>query len=107
MLSGGGGHDIFVAGAATGDDRITDFEKKDLIDLTAVAGVDDFSDLAIVTDGANVVISWGTDASMTLENFHAGHLDADNFAFAAGDSSELSFASSSARAARAELDFYF
>lgn len=84
-MTGGGGHDTFVLGASTGDDLVTDFEKGDLLDLTAVAGVDDMSDLTIVTDGGDVVISWGTDASVTLEDFQPKHLSAENFAFAVPD----------------------
>ena len=74
-----------MLGANTGDDLITDFEKKDVIDLTAVASVDDMSDLTIVNDGGDVVISWGTDASVTLEDFQLNHLSVENFAFAVPD----------------------
>lgn len=81
LLTGGGGHDTFVMGAETDDDRITDFQKKDIIDLTAVTGVHDISDLSIAADGEDLVISWGSDASVTLEGFQAKHLSADNFRF--------------------------
>ena len=88
-LSGGGGHDRFVFGGTTffggravgaGQDTITDFQKKDIIELD-FAGVDDMSDLTIVVDGADLVITWGTADSITLENFHLKHLSAANFDF--------------------------
>jgi Ca2+-binding RTX toxin-like protein len=92
-LSGGGGHDRFVFGGTTffapravaaGHDTITDFQKKDVLEFD-FAGVDDVSDLTIVVQGSNVVITWGTDDSITLENFQAKHLSAGNFDFGADD----------------------
>lgn len=80
VLSGGQGRDRFAIGDGTGDDRITDFEKKDVIVIEA-DGVDDMSDLTIATVGGKVVISWGTGDSVTLESFKAKHLSADNFDF--------------------------
>ncbi len=90
ILSGGGGHDRFVFGGTTffggrvvaaGQDTITDFQKKDVLEFD-YADLDEMSDLVIVQNGANVVISWGTD-SITLENFKLKHLSADNFDFGA------------------------
>ena len=89
ILSGGGGHDTFVFGGTTffapravaaGHDTITDFEKKDVIELD-FAGVDDMSDLLIVENGRDIVITWGTTDSITLENFHMKHLSSANFDF--------------------------
>ena len=93
-LSGGEGHDTFVFGGTTffapravaaGNDTITDFQKKDVIELD-FAGVDDMSDLTIVESGDDVIISWGTSDSITLENFHLKHLSAENFDFGAAAS---------------------
>ena len=95
VMSGGGGHDRFIFGAdilgfvfASGHDRITDFQKKDVLEFN-FEGVDGLSDLVITEQGSDVLISWGDGAnSVTLEDFHAKHLAAANFDFgssAAGD----------------------
>jgi Ca2+-binding RTX toxin-like protein len=83
MLTGGQGDDIFIVGLGTGDDRITDMAKKDLIAIVGVAGVDDFSDLTIVNDasGKNAVVSWGTGDSVTIEGMKANKVSASMFAF--------------------------
>ena len=81
MLTGGQGDDTFVFGAGVGDDQITDFEKKDMISLEGVAGVDDFSDLTIVNVGGSAVISWGTGDSITLDGYKASKLSAADFSF--------------------------
>jgi Ca2+-binding RTX toxin-like protein len=80
-LTGGQQDDIFVFGPGSGADHITDFEKKDLIAIAGVAGVDDFSDLTIVSVGGSAVISWGTGDSVTLDGYRASRLSADNFSF--------------------------
>lgn len=81
ILTGGQGRDSFVFGPGSGDDRVTDFAKKDLIAIEGVAGVDDFSDLTIVDVGGSAVISWGTGDSITLDGFKANKLSAADFSF--------------------------
>ena len=81
VLTGGKDSDIFVFGAASGHDRITDFSKADTI-LIDVAGIDDFSDLVVASDGnGDAVISWGTSDSLTLEGYKAKKLSAADFSF--------------------------
>ena len=89
-LVGGGGDDMLTGGQmrtcsssvpASGNDHITDFEKKDMIAINGVAGVDDFSDLTIVNVGGSAVISWGTGDSVTLDGYKASKLSAADFTF--------------------------
>ena len=48
----------------------------------AVAGVDDFSDLTVIDNGATVTVSYGT-GSFTLANVgNAALIDASDFVFA-------------------------
>jgi Ca2+-binding RTX toxin-like protein len=81
IMTGGQNDDTFVVGDGSGDDHVTDFEKKDVIAVNDVAGVDDFSDLTIVNVGGNAVISWGTGDSITLDGYKASKLTAANFTF--------------------------
>ena len=81
MLTGGQGRELFEFGPGSGDDRITDFAKKDMIVFDGIAGVDDFSDLVIVDVGGNAVISWGTANSITLDGYKASKLSAADFSF--------------------------
>lgn len=81
-LTGGGGRDVYVFGSNTGDDVIIDFEKIDTLDLTAILDVDSIDDLLIAATDGDVVISWGTDASVTLADTQLKHLSADNFRLA-------------------------
>ena len=87
VMTGGGGKDVFVFGSDTGDDVILDFEKIDTLDLSAILSVDSIDDLLIAASDDDVVISWGTDASVTLADTHLKHVSADNFLFANGDGS--------------------
>jgi Ca2+-binding RTX toxin-like protein len=81
IMSGGQDADLFIVGDGSGDDHVTDFEKKDVIEIEGVAGVDDFSDLTIVNVGGSAVISWGTSDSLTLDGYKASKLTAANFSF--------------------------
>jgi Ca2+-binding RTX toxin-like protein len=81
VLTGGAGTDKFVFGDGSGHDRITDFSRKEVIVIDGVAGVDGFSDLAIVNVGGNAVISWGTGDSITLDGVRANALSAADFSF--------------------------
>jgi Ca2+-binding RTX toxin-like protein len=81
LLTGGQGRDMFRFEPGSGDDRVTDFAKKDVIAIDGVAGVDDFSDLTIVNVGGSAVISWGTGDSITLDGYKANKLSAADFSF--------------------------
>ncbi|HYE28497.1 MAG TPA: calcium-binding protein [Allosphingosinicella sp.] len=83
ILTGGQGEDMFVFGPGSGDDHVTDFQKKDTIALDGIAGVDDFSDLTIVDVGDSAVITWGTSDSITLDGYKASKLSAADFSFGA------------------------
>ena len=80
-LTGSQGEDTFVFGPSSGDDHVTDFQKKDVIAIEGVTGVDDFSDLTIVNVGGSAVISWGTGDSITLDGYKASKLSAADFSF--------------------------
>ena len=69
-----------------GTDTVTDFANgTDLIDLTALTGIDEFSDLSglITADGATAVIDLTGQGGGTirLENTAVTDLDADDFDF--------------------------
>jgi Ca2+-binding RTX toxin-like protein len=83
VLTGDQGSDIFVFGPGSGHDHITDFEKKDVIAIDGVSGVDDFSDLTIISAGKNAVISWGTGDTITLDGYKASKLSEADFSFGA------------------------
>lgn len=93
VLTGSQGEDVFVFGPASGDDHVTDFAKKDTIAILGVAGVDDFSDLTIVSSGGSAVISWGTGDSITLDGYKASKLSAADFSFGPAPAAAPAFAS--------------
>jgi VCBS repeat-containing protein len=81
FLSGGAGHDLFVFGANSGQDRVTDFAKGDVIQLSA----GQFANFAALTGaiqkiGADTVIDLGGGNLITLQNF-TGPLTASDFLF--------------------------
>jgi Ca2+-binding RTX toxin-like protein len=81
LMTGGKGQDRFEFGDGAGDDRITDFAKRDMVAIDA-AGIDDFSNLTIASDSSgNAVISWGTGDSITLDGYKAKKLSAADFDF--------------------------
>jgi Ca2+-binding RTX toxin-like protein len=81
ILTGGKGPDTFVFGAASGLDRVTDFEKGDVLQLSK-AQFGSFADLAgkIQKIGADTVIDLGGGNLVTLQNF-GGSLSASDFLF--------------------------
>jgi Ca2+-binding RTX toxin-like protein len=81
LLTGGAGTDTFIFGVGSGQDRITDFTRKEVIVITGFAGIDSFSDLTIVSAGGSAVISWGTDDTITLDGVRSSALSAADFGF--------------------------
>ena len=76
-LVGGAGADVFVFCADSGHDEIVDFTvaDHDQLDLTAYAD----QKVTISQVGANVLITLGDSASVTLENVDLADLAAANF----------------------------
>ncbi|MEA3040370.1 MAG: hypothetical protein QOE79_2883 [Sphingomonadales bacterium] len=82
VLTGDQGNDQFVFGANSGDDRITDFAKRDVIVFTADAAPHSFSDLTFTASGKDTLISWGTGDSILVEGMKPKQLSASDFSFA-------------------------
>ena len=81
ILTGGTGSDTFGFGATHGDDTITDFEDgTDIIDLSALDGVNQLGDLTITADGSDTLIDTGQ-GTIRLEGVSSADLDASNFVF--------------------------
>jgi serralysin len=83
-MTGGAGADVFVFHSGYGCDIITDFSVGfDDLDLTTLAGFDTLAEvLAVgVQSGANAVLSFGFNLSVTLQNVTLGSLSATNFLF--------------------------
>lgn len=57
MLEGGAGADVFAFKDQFGDDVITDFDNTDTIDLTAITGLTNLSQLTLTQVGTNVLIT--------------------------------------------------
>ena len=82
-LIGGNGRDNFVFAPNFGNQTIEHFDPKhDVITLSS----NSFADYAAVhadvhSSGANTVISFDADDTITLANFSAAHLHAHNFHF--------------------------
>ena len=80
-MTGGVGADTFVFTA--GRDVVRDFETgDDTIDLTAIAGLGDWSDVtgAARQSGGNVVFTFA-EGTLTLLDFRVSNLDQDDFVF--------------------------
>jgi Ca2+-binding RTX toxin-like protein len=84
VLTGAQGNDTFVFGPGSGDDRITDFAKKDVVVLKGIAGVDDFGDLNFTASGKDTLVSWGTSDSILIEGMKPKQLSASDFSFGPG-----------------------
>jgi Ca2+-binding RTX toxin-like protein len=82
VLTGGADTDWFwLASTGTGHDIVTDFENGlDKVRITGIAGVDDFSDLAVSDNGAGgAVITLPDGSTLTLEGVAAADVDAGDF----------------------------
>ncbi|MEM9898825.1 MAG: calcium-binding protein [Pseudomonadota bacterium] len=84
-LTGGDGNDTFVFAGNFGDDTITDFAARnnnEKIDLTGVAGIDSFADLAsaLSQQGNDVLIALDG-GTITLQNVNLADLNANDFLF--------------------------
>lgn len=77
-LTGGRGDDTFQFADNFGHDTITDFEAGDIIDLTAIFGLDNFSDLSIHYANNSAIIQI-EDSTITLTGARPHSLDADDF----------------------------
>ena len=84
-LYGGAGADTFVFEENNGADFINDFAVgKDVIDLSALTGIDSFDDLTITTNSfgdAIIDLSAHGGGEIRLRNVSADDLDADDFVF--------------------------
>ena len=82
-MTGFGGADVFVFDDGDGADTITDFANAfDTFDLTAVAGLDDFSDLTVIDNGATVTVNYGTGSFTRANISDAALVDASDFVLA-------------------------
>jgi Ca2+-binding RTX toxin-like protein len=89
-LEGGLGADtfVFLSGAEANGDTIADFAVGlDKIDVSSIAGLDGFAEIAAVQDGADTRLDFDLDAdsivdfSITLENTTAASITAGDFIF--------------------------
>ena len=78
LLNGGKGADVFRFTGAFGRDTIDDFGKGDRIDLSAIAGIDSFADIAISYNAKRALISIG-EHRISLTGVAEGTLDAGDF----------------------------
>ena len=88
-LTGGAGNDTFKFDLAGGTDVVTDFTAgEDLIDLREIAGITDFSDLALVlvSDDRGVIIdlTGHGGGTMLLKGVGRDALGSENFMFFGG-----------------------
>lgn len=80
-LTGGGGTDTFILTVDSGHDVITDFESVDILDVSAFYSSTEQVSGTVTWDGYDTTIALGDGDSITLENFAASDLSADNFLF--------------------------
>ena len=82
-MTGGSGADDFIFDDGHGADTVTDFQNgTDKLDLTVVAGVDEFSDLVITDTGPGVNVSYGTGSFELTNVANFGDIDSSDFIFA-------------------------
>lgn len=83
FLTGGDGRDRFVFASGGGDDQILDFQENDRIDLSGLAGVNDFADLKahhMKNTTGSVTISAGGD-HLVIDGQHVADFARDDFIF--------------------------
>lgn len=84
VLTGGGGADTFMFNAAGfGLDTVSDFANgTDRIQVTGIAGVAAFSDLAVSANGSGwAVVTFPDGSTITLSGVSSGQVDASDFVF--------------------------
>ncbi|WP_210482681.1 peroxidase family protein [Microvirga antarctica] len=80
-LKGNAGHDIFVFDRGAGRDTVVDFRHgQDRIDTRALQRVDDLSDLTLLQQGNDTLISHGSEI-LVLKGVTASDLDQTDFIF--------------------------
>jgi Ca2+-binding RTX toxin-like protein len=91
VLFGGAGADTFLFEKGFGHDTIKDFSaggsQHDIVDLSDLAGITDFTDLMqhhVTTAHGDLFIHAGHSDLITLENIRSGDLHASDFVFAPG-----------------------
>ncbi len=79
---GGTGADTFAFADGFGTDTVYDYEDGvDQIDVSGIAGVDDYDDLTITQDGTSTTVSFGGTDTIVLTNVSAASIEADDFIF--------------------------
>jgi beta-glucanase (GH16 family) len=83
ILVGGGGADVFIFGAGSGKDVITDFSASGAakVRLDASYGLESFQEVTgrMTQSGSDVVLKLSADDSITFRNIKIGDFKADNF----------------------------
>lgn len=79
-LTGGASKDVFRFDDGFGTDTITDFGRGDLIDLSAIDGIEGFADISVVYTARKAVITLEA-GKIILTGVSAGELDASDFLF--------------------------
>ncbi len=83
ILEGGDGRDVFVVRRGDGDDVITDFSSRDVVDLGGAAGTRRFRDLDFTETDRGVVLTLADGGTLTFEGLSLEDLDRDNFLLSA------------------------
>jgi len=97
ILYGDGGNDTFIIeGSANEITTINDFTIGEKINI-AFSDINNFADLQISQSGSDAVINLSNNQLLTLKNFNASQLTADNFIFKVnGDAGDNTLRSSNA-----------
>jgi len=78
-LAGGRQADRFVFSGTFGNDRVGDFASGDVIDLTAIAGLDDFADIVQAVDSEGNAVAEIAGGTITFVGLDWGDLDEADF----------------------------
>jgi Ca2+-binding RTX toxin-like protein len=80
ILGGGAGKDQFIFRSGSGNDVITDFQSRDVVNLSkAAAGAADYSHLDLSQTDKGVVLTLADGSSVTFEGLSLHDLDQHNF----------------------------